>query len=120
MADIDRMAGQADEAALRPFFAAARAAEPPVRTDFLTAILADAAAVRRTAPPPPAAAAPRRLAAIGGWRGLAALAASAAVGFWLGTTGALPVDEGAMAETAAVAESAGPVADFFDLAAAED
>jgi hypothetical protein len=117
MADIDRKAGMADEAALRPFFAAARAAEPPVRTDFLTAILSDAAAVR-AAPPPPVAAAPRRFAAIGGWGGLAALAASAAVGFWLGTTGALPVDERAMAETAAVAES--PVAEFFDLAAAED
>jgi hypothetical protein len=120
MADFDRKAGMADEAELRPFFAAARAAEPPVRTDFLTAILADAAAVR--AAPRPRAAAPsrRRLEAIGGRRGIAALAASAAVGFWLGTSGALPVDEGAMAETAAVADSAGPVADFFDLAAAED
>jgi hypothetical protein len=119
MADTDRKAGMADEAALRPFFAAARAAEPPVRTDFLTAILADAAAVR-AAPRPAAAPSRRRLEAIGGWRGFAALAASAAVGFWLGTTGALPVDEGAMAETAAVADSAGPVADFFDLAAAEE
>jgi hypothetical protein len=114
-----------DEAALESFFAAARAAEQAPRTALLSAILADAAEVQaaRAVPPAPAPGRPRRtarlLAPIGGWRGLAALGACAALGFWLGVAGDLSLD-GATLTTAAAAESADDGVDaFFDYASLE-
>ncbi len=124
-------AGDADEAALRPFFVAARAAEVPPRTALLSAILADAAdvaAAQRLAPAPAparsaglAARLRRSVAPLGGWRGLTTLAASAALGFWLGLAGNLSIDGTTLSVGQAAAASADdPVADFFDLASAEN
>jgi hypothetical protein len=114
-----------DEALLESFFAAARAEEEAPRTALLSAILADAGEVHaaRAAPPVPAARRPARsarfLAPIGGWRGLAALGACAALGFWLGVAGNLSLD-GATLTTAAAGESAAEGVDaFFDYASLE-
>ena len=115
----------ADEAALEAFLTAARAEAPAPRTALLSAILADAAevhAAREAAPapwPPLPARRVRFLAPIGGWRGLAALGACAALGFWLGLAGNLTLD-GATLTTAATSESAADGVDaFFDFASLE-
>ena len=97
----------ADEAALEPFFAAARAEEPapahraPLghprrRRRGRTPPAPRRAARRRPAAPAGAARSSRRSAA---GAALAALAACAALGFWLGLAGNLTVD-GATAATA--------------------
>ncbi|HET9068288.1 MAG TPA: hypothetical protein VFN28_06560 [Amaricoccus sp.] len=118
----------ADEAALAPFFAAARAGETPPQTALLSAILADAAEVHaaRAAPPAPALPAARKprfgarlLAPIGGWGGLAALGACAALGFWLGLAGNLSLD-GTTLTTAAASQTGDAGVDaFFDYASLE-
>ncbi len=113
-----------DETALAPFFAAARAEEEAPRTGLLSAILADAAEVHaaRTAIPAPAPRGgwgPRLLAPIGGWGGLAALGACAAVGFWLGIAGNLSIDGTTLTAGAASESSADGVGAFFDLASLE-
>lgn len=135
----------ADERLLTPWFAAARAeaADPPLA--LLSAILADAgeigaartAAVAREPEPEPApepvavpAAAPSRpkrrwLQGVGGWKGLTALAACAAIGFWIGIAGRVTIEDGAVwagSPTAAVDAESGlddPVVAFFDLASVE-
>ena len=120
----DRSAAEA----LAPFFAAGRADPPAPPVNLLSAILADAAeagAARRAVP------APRRLSrrlpgrrgvAPGGWRGATALAACAALGFWLGIAGGISIDGATLqAGTALVAadDGADPVESLFDLAAVE-
>ena len=74
-------------------------------------------------PHPPSAAPPRSrraLAPIGGWRGLAALAACAALGFWLGIAGEVTLDGGTAWNGLDSAEStADQVGAFFDLASTE-
>jgi hypothetical protein len=123
------------EAALEPFFAAARAADrTAVRgptTALLSAILADAAEVSAeraaAAAEPLAAGHGAYLRAIGGWRGLTALAACAALGFWLGIAGEVPIDTGGSAWSSygtsdgASAEGGGDdqLGAFYDLASAE-
>jgi hypothetical protein len=121
-----------DEAMLDPWFAAVRAepAEPPLA--LLSAIVGDAAAVsleRRTAaavlpPPTPPQAIGRPVAdVVGGWKGLTALAACAATGFWIGIAGQVTVEDGRVwsgqGTVAAEASPDDPVGAFFDLAAAE-
>jgi hypothetical protein len=115
---------RADETALAPFFAAARAEEPAPRSGLLNAIIADAAEVsagraavpaRRTAP------APRwqtLFAPVGGWPGLAALGVCAALGFWAGMSGSAGTEAAAW-WTETTADLGDPVADFFDLATVE-
>jgi hypothetical protein len=129
---------EADEATLGAFFAAARGADrAPDRgptTALLSAILADAAAVaaeRRAAAAaaPPAARGrwPGTLRTIGGWRGLTALAACAALGFWLGIAGEVTIDTGRSAwpsfDASADASADQGVDDqlgaFYDLASVE-
>jgi hypothetical protein len=114
-----------DEAALAPFFAAARAAAPEPSTALLSAILADAAeaGAARRAPP---ARAPRRsrwrdavAPALGGWRGAAALAACALFGFWLGLAGGVSLDGTTLQAGSTAAADDGSVEAFFDLAAVE-
>ncbi len=117
----------AAEAALEPFFAAARATEPPPSLALLSAILADAAdagAARLPAPRPARRSAWRRLRGLaeplGGWRGLAALGACAAIGFWVGVAGGVSIEGGSVWTGSTPAEaSADPVGAFFDLASAE-
>ena len=111
----------ADEAALAPFFLAARAGAPEPPLPLLTAILADAAdiaAARRPAPPAPAR--PRWRGAVppvlGGWRGAGALAACAALGFWLGLAGGVTLDGTTLATAD---DGADPVEALFELAAVE-
>jgi len=124
MADDRKARGMTPEdtaaaAALAPFFAAARAAPPEPSVALLSAILADAA---EAGPPPAAAPAPvRRLApAVGYWRGAAALAACALLGFWLGLAGGVEIDGATLqAGTASAADNADPIETFFDLAAME-
>ena len=116
------------EAALAPFFAAARA-EPGPSTALLNKVIADAAEVAAARAPRPAPAAQRRgigqrlraaFAPVGGWPGLAALGTCAAIGFWAGLAGVGWLDAGDLSIDASTAEaSADPVADFFDLAAVE-
>ena len=124
--DDDRVTAAHDEAALAPFFAAARAAEPPPPVHLLSAILADAAVAQaaRTPPAEPVRRARRgralRFAApIGGWRAVAALAACAALGFWLGLAGEVSIDGATVSAGAAIAETDDPVGEFFDLASVE-
>lgn len=127
----------AEEQGLEPWFAAARAevADPPLA--LLSAILADAASVgaaREVAVPParevpaevvplPQAGGGWRFDLVGGWKGLAGLAACAAVGFWIGMVGEVTVEDGAVwsGARAVAADSApdDPVGAFFDLASAE-
>jgi hypothetical protein len=124
--DDDPVTAAHDEAALAPFFAAARGAEPPPPVHLLSAILADAAAAQTARIPAadPARRTPRgrvvRLAApVGGWRGVAALAVCAALGFWLGLAGEISIDGATVSAGTAIAESDDPVGEFFDLAAME-
>ena len=144
----------AEERLLAPWFAAARAeaADPPLT--LLSAILADAAEIRSeirgeiggeigsdtggeigaarepAAAPAAVLAAPARprrrwLQGVGGWKGMTALAACAAVGFWIGLAGRVTIEDGAVwAGTRAVAADADsapddPVVAFFDLASVE-
>lgn len=80
-------------AGLDALFAAARAAEPPVPAALLARIEADAAAeiARHAAARIVTFPGPRRradpLEPLGGWRAVAALAACAVAGFWLGFAG---------------------------------
>lgn len=134
-----------DEAALAPFFRAARTAEAQALPPGLVAdILADAAAVsaarhpalpeRRRAPAPRRPLLGRLLAPFGGWPGAAVLGTAAAVGFWVGVAGSVSIDatgtvragsawtHDLMADTTAdqgADQEADPVASFFDLAALE-
>ena len=115
-----------DEAALEAFFAAARAEADAPRTALLSAILADAAEVHAARNAPAPAAPPRRtvrgirlLAPIGGWRGLAALGACAALGFWLGLAGNLSLDGTTLTAGAASPSAADGVDAFFDYASLE-
>ena len=122
-----------DAAALAPFFAAARATAPEPPLDLLSAILADAAEAGAPHPIPargPATARPDRprrrslAATLGGWRGATALAACAALGFWLGIAGSVTVDGGMLRSDAASYASASaygadPVETFLDLASLE-
>ena len=133
---------EAAETALEPFFAAARAADRAggrgPTTALLSAILADAAAVaseRRAAEAP--AAVRRRggyLRTLGGWPGLTALAACAALGFWLGIAGEVTIDTGQSAwssswsgpwssdgagDDTAAGDGADQLGAFYDLASAE-
>jgi hypothetical protein len=124
MADEGKAGGMAPEdaaalAALAPFFAAARTAPPEPALVLRSAILADAA----EAVPPSAPTPTRRRAlapAFGFWRGAAALAACALLGFWLGLAGSVTIDGATLqAGTAVAADSADPIETFFDLAAME-
>ncbi len=117
----------AEAAALEPFFAAARAADRGPTTTLLSAILGDAADVsaeRRAAAAHPVPG-PRGgyLRTIGGWRGLTALAACAALGFWLGIAGEVPIDPGQSSwssyDASGDASTDDQVGAFFDLASAE-
>ncbi len=124
--DDDPVTEAHDEAALAPFFAAARRAEPPPPVHLLSAILADAAAAQAARSPAaepgrrtPPGRAVRLAAPVGGWRGVAALAACAALGFWLGLAGEISIDGATVSAGTAVAESDDPVGEFFDLAAME-
>ena len=106
-----------DEAALAPFFAAARAAppEPPVR--LLSAILADAA--EAGAPlAAPVAARWRAVPALG-WRGATALAACALLGFWLGLAGGVTIDGTTLQAGTVAADGGDPIETFLELAAME-
>ena len=111
----------ADEAALAPFFLAARAGAPEPPLPLLTAILADAAEARSPAPAAPAPVRRGRLApAFGVWRGAAALAACALLGFWLGLAGGVTVDGATLrAVAASAADDGDPIETFLDLAAME-
>ncbi len=113
----------------RSFFAAARAESPEPPTRLLNAMLADAAdvsAARRAHPASMSPPAPRRrhpFEPIGGWRGLAALGACAAFGFWIGIAGGITVEGGTVwaGSGTTVSETAtDPVGEFFDLASAEN
>jgi hypothetical protein len=120
----------ADDAALAPFFAAAQADAPELPTRLLNAMLADAADVAAVRPRPAPAAPPtpwwrriRPFEPIGGWRGLAALGACAALGFWIGIAGGVTVEGGTVwaGSGSTVSEVAtDPVGEFFDLASAEN
>lgn len=106
------MNDQDDEDRLEAYFAAARAESIPARAALYTAILADAAAARVPAP------APRRRHLP--WGAASALAACAALGFWVGLVGT--GDYGGTAYpsvTAASDDAAAPVDAFFDLASVE-
>lgn len=128
MAEDDAVA-EAEARALEPWFAAARAesAEPPLA--LYSAILGDAAAVAAERRPPlprreqPVAHGGGGISGIGGWKGLTALAACAAVGFWIGIAGQVTIENGAVwsgAKTlASDATPDDPVGAFFDLASAE-
>jgi hypothetical protein len=122
MAEDRRTMTPDDEAALAPFFAAARAAppEPPLR--LLSAILADAA--EAGAPAPAAPAAPPRwrtvlAPALGGWRAATALAACALLGFWLGLAGGVTIDGTTLQAGSFAADGGDPIETFLELAAAE-
>ena len=106
-----------DEAALAPFFAAARAAapEPPVR--LLSAILADAA--EASAPHSAPVAARWRAVPALGWRGATALAACAALGFWLGLAGGVTIDGATLQAGTLAADGGDPIETFLELAAME-
>lgn len=112
-----------DEAALAPFFRAARAEEVILPPALMANILADAAAVtaeRRPALPArqPAAArwTVRRLfAPIGGWAGATVLGVSAALGFWIGVAGSVSIDSSGTVQ----AESSW-AADWEQVAAGDD
>lgn len=84
MSDEDRR----QEAALAPFFEAARAQAPEPSPDLLARVLADAEAAQ--AQPAARRAVPRagvwtRLAqGLGGWPGLAGLGAAGLAGLWIG------------------------------------
>lgn len=115
---------------LEPWFAAAREApaDPPLA--LLSAILGDAAAVSAerqgtvAARRPAGGPAERRVFdVVGGWKGLGALAACAAIGFWMGLAGQVTIEDGAVwSGSRAVAADTSPddpVGAFFDLAMAE-
>lgn len=137
-----------EERTLEPWFAAARAERAEPSLGLLTAILADAGAVgaERAAGggvQPGAALRPavaegalparregsavhgrrRGLDGLGGWKGLAALAACAAAGFWIGIAGQVTIEDGTVwsGARAVAADTApdDPVGAFFDLASAE-
>ncbi|MFO1141133.1 MAG: hypothetical protein U1E59_01885 [Amaricoccus sp.] len=124
--DIHPTRADRDATLLAPFFAEARAGDPGPTTALLSAILADAGAVsaERRAPASPA---PR--GRLGGWRGLAALAACAVLGFWIGIAGNLPIEAGTTSsasydgEASSDAGSDGGAVDqlgaFYDLASLE-
>jgi hypothetical protein len=119
-----RPTSTADEALLAPFFAVARAEAAAPTTALLSAILADAAAASasRAAQPAPAPRARRRLEPIGGWRGLAALAACALLGLWLGLAGRVSLDAApgwTGLQTADDVNGDEEVGAFFDLASVE-
>lgn len=110
-----------DEALLDPFFAAARADDPPMPLPLLAAILGDAAAVAASrlpaeAPPPPA-----HFPLPRDWRIAGALAAAAVLGFWVGVVGTVEVTApiGLSLAAAEVEDPTDPVAGFFDLASVE-
>jgi hypothetical protein len=116
MADKDRMTE--DEAALAPFFAAARAGAAEPSPALLAAILADAAAASAARRQAPARRRPGLRQLPGGWRVAMPLAAAAAAGFWIGFAADLgSADPSAWTVTAAAED---PVTGFFDLAAAEN
>lgn len=121
---------------LDPWFAAARSETPEPPLALMSAILGDAAAVsaERVAMPVETVAETdaaetvplrrrRRFDGIGGWKGLAALAACAAMGFWAGIAGQVTVEDGALwtGQPAVAAETVpdDPVGAFFDLASVE-
>lgn len=113
----------AEARALEAWFAAARAepAEPPLA--LMSAILGDAAIVTAERRPAPPRRKPAVLGGIGGWKGLTALAACAAVGFWIGIAGQVTIENGAVWSGAGTVASDAtpddPVGAFFDLASAE-
>jgi len=116
------------EATLAPLFAAARAEPSSPPLSLLSAILADAAEVGAARQPSPPERRRERSAGVatfagvlGGWRGLAALGASAAVGLWIGFSADLTVDGTSVQTGSAVASALDPdpVEDFFDLASLE-
>lgn len=91
-----------EDAALAPFFAAARAARPTVSAALTARILADSAAelprapvaraaLRAPSPPTRPALARRLLAALGGWGGLGGLATATLAGVWIGIAAPEPV-----------------------------
>jgi ferric-dicitrate binding protein FerR (iron transport regulator) len=109
---------------LEAFFAAARAENPAPRTALLSAILADAAEVQAARAPRASLPVPPQRPA--GWRfgrlfaplgGVAALAACAALGFWIGLAGSLTLDGATLTagETPAYGVDA-----FFDYASLEE
>ncbi len=124
-------------AALEPFFAAARAEVDAPPLALFSAILADAGRVSAErsahAPEPTGGDAPPaerrgRFELVGGWRGLASLAACAVLGFWIGIAGNVTIEDGKVwagsstaSADALVADSGtgDPVDAFFDLAATE-
>ena len=97
----------------------------------------DAAALRRSSPTPPTSprrGGPRRrrraparwrgvvAPALGGWRGATALAACAALGFWLGLAGGVTLDGTTLQAGTTLAtadDGADPVEALFELAAVE-
>ena len=125
---------------------AARAAGPEAAPAPIAPVAAPAAVARAAVTPgaapvpiaPEAAsaavrAAPRRsgrrwLQGVGGWKGLTALAACAAIGFWIGIAGRVTIEDGAVwagSPTAAMDATDAdtgledPVVAFFDLASVE-
>jgi hypothetical protein len=110
-----------EEQTLAAYLAAGRADEAPPSDALMAAILADGLAAM---PPHPVARPLRRPAArhlSDRWSAAVALAAAAAVGFWIGLAGQLEViDPTAWTGVGLTEAEADPVAGFFDLAAVEN
>lgn len=124
MADVDREnppLSPEEANSLEAFFAAARAEEPRLSDALVAAILADAAAA---APARPVVVAlPRRRAwrPSDRWQAAVALAAAAALGFWIGLAGHLEIIDPTVWTGIGLTETAAdPVAGFYDLAAVEN
>lgn len=107
---------QPDDDQLEAFFAAARAEQVPPPSALYGAILADAAAISGRRATVPAAPHRRRLP----WGAASALAACAALGFWVGLVGTGDYGTTSFRSAAAFSDDgADPVDAFFDLAAVE-
>jgi hypothetical protein len=111
---------------LEPFFHEAKTAEPAPRNAFLNAIFADAAEVSEARRMPQLRRQPslwNRMSSVldglGGWRGATALAGSAALGFWIGTSDLTEIDAYLGLSSSTIESADGPVMAFFDLASAE-
>ena len=113
---------------LDPFFDEAKAEEPAPRSAFLSAILADAAVVSETrcrsaSRPEPAPSLWHRMSSmldgLGGWTGATALAGSAALGFWIGTSDLTDIDAYLGFGSSTIESRDSPVTAFFDLASVE-
>lgn len=105
-----------DEDQLEAFFAAARAETVPPRSTLYGAILADAAAASAGRAALAAIPPRRRLP----WAAASALAACAALGFWVGLVGTGDYGTASLRSAAAFSDDGpDPVDAFFDLASVE-